>query len=77
MICKKNLRSHKDRVPAGFLPIARDPGGNLICLALEGENANKVFFWDHENEYEEGEEVGYKNTNLIASSFEEFLASLH
>lgn len=39
-------RSH--RVPKEMLPIAVDPGGNLVLLAIEGEDTGKVFFWNHE-----------------------------
>ena len=31
-----------------MLPIAVDPGGNLVLLAIEGEDTGKVFFWNHE-----------------------------
>jgi hypothetical protein len=35
-------------VPRNLLPIADDPGGNLICLVLTGANRGAVWFWDHE-----------------------------
>jgi hypothetical protein len=63
-------------VPAGFLPLAVDPGGNLICLVISGTNTGKVYFWDHEEEVEEGQQPGYSNVYLIANSFNEFLNSL-
>ncbi len=70
------VRRYRDRVPSGLLPIAVDPGGNLICLATSGVRAGKVYFWDHEEEANEGETPGYNNTYLIANSFDEFLNSL-
>ena len=70
------VTDYYDRIPSGFLPIAVDPGGNLICLAIAGDNAGKVYFWDHEEEVEEGQTPGYENVYLIANSFHEFLNCL-
>ena len=64
------------RLPQSYFPIAQDPGGNLICLSYGGENVGKVFFWDHEGEYEEGEQPGYRNMYLIADTLPQFLDSL-
>lgn len=38
------LRVYKGRVPSDYLPIARDPGGNLLLLGLKGGVRNCVFF---------------------------------
>ena len=65
-----------DRYPKNLLAIGTDPGGNEICLSVAGKDSGKVYFWDHENEVEEGEEPSYQNVYLIANSFEEFLESL-
>ncbi len=32
-----------------YIPIGRDPGGNLICLAIKGPSHGAVFFYDHKN----------------------------
>jgi hypothetical protein len=66
------------RMPRSFLPIATDPGGNMFCLSLFGEDEGKVYFWDHELEEmpEPGEEPGYSNVTLLANSFDEFIDSL-
>jgi hypothetical protein len=66
------------RIPAGLLPIASDPGGNLICLACKGERKGQVFFWDRafEANTDEGEKVGWDNVFFIAASLEEFFRSL-
>jgi hypothetical protein len=74
---KKYIKSYKDRIPVDFLPIARDPFGNLICLAVAGPDYGKVFFWDHELEADEGETPDYRNISFVANSFDEFLNSLH
>ena len=70
------LTRFRDRVPANLFPIARDPGGNLICIATEGADNGKVFFWDHEFEAEEGEPPTSRNVYLVADSFDEFLEGL-
>ncbi|MFO1079345.1 MAG: SMI1/KNR4 family protein [Reyranellaceae bacterium] len=64
----------KGRVPKGFFPIAGDEAGNLICLAYEGDRLGEVYFWDHD---EEGDPRTARNVYFVASSFEEFLESLH
>ena len=68
---------YRDRVPSNFLPIAKDPGGNLICLSISGEDLGKVYFWDHEEEAATGQIPGYDNVYPVANSFQEFLSSLH
>jgi cell wall assembly regulator SMI1 len=66
-------KGHLPRVPDELVPIAHDPGGNLICIAVKGENRGAIYFWDHERE----EELPtYRNVHLVADSFNEFLESL-
>jgi hypothetical protein len=36
-------------VPKNLLPIADDPGGNLICIVLDGADGGAICFWDHES----------------------------
>jgi len=70
------MQRYHSRVPANFLPIAYDPGGNLICLSVAGEDMGKVYFWDHEEEAEEGEPPSYDNVYFVADSFNDLLNSL-
>jgi hypothetical protein len=74
----RNLDTYEGRVPAECLPIANDPGGNLVLLAVRAKNKGRVYFWDHENELEPGPDgtIGYDNTCLIADSFDAFMNSL-
>lgn len=65
-----------DRMPSRIFPIARDPGGNFICISSEGADAGMVYFWDHERETDTGELPGDQNLYLIADSFDEFLNML-
>lgn len=44
-----SLHNVEDYVPSGFIPIAEDSGGNLLCLGTAGSQAGKVYFWDHED----------------------------
>jgi hypothetical protein len=71
-----HLDMFRDRVPAELLPIAYDPGGNLVCLGIRGEHRGTVFFWDHELEAEEDKEPDYRNLSFVAESFTAFLQSL-
>lgn len=73
-----NFRTYRGRIPYEFLPIASDPGGNLICISLQGEYVGSIYFWDHNHEENVvgNEEPSYSNIYLIASSFEEFVGSL-
>jgi hypothetical protein len=67
-------RLYDERVPAEFLPIADDLGGNLYCLGVRGEHRGSVFFWDHEMEAEEGEPPTMENMEQVAASFEELVS---
>jgi hypothetical protein len=64
------LQRYGERVPAGLLPIARDPFGNLILLDVED---GVVLFWDHELE-PTGEEP-QQNVRRIAPDFGSWLGS--
>ncbi len=63
--------SYSGRIPAGLLPIAGDPGGNLILIGLRGKSKGQIYFWDHE------EEGSPEAASFLAASLEDFLASLH
>lgn len=71
-----HLRMFVDRIPSHMAPIGVDPFGNLVLISLDGEDVGKIYFWDHENEVEEGEVPGYKNLHLVADDFDQFLAGL-
>ena len=67
---------YKGRVPANLLPIAHDSFGNFICLSVWGRDIGKVYYWDHEEEAEEGETPDYHNVYFVADDFQSFLNSL-
>ncbi len=69
---------YRERMPSNLIPIAYDPGGNLVCLSTKGKDEGSVYFWDHENEaaVAGAPQPYYDNLRLVASSFGAFLASL-
>lgn len=71
------LISYEDRIPRQTLPIARDPGGNPILLAVSGKNRGKVYFFMRENEPEDEEQrQEYEHLGFIANSLDAFLEAL-
>lgn len=72
----KNLRTLEGRIPPHFLPVACDPFGNQICIALNGENYGKIYFWNHEFEADDNDPPTMENVTLIAHNFKDFANSL-
>jgi len=62
------------QIPKALLPIAEDPGGNLICISVSEKDYGRVYFGNHELEVPE---TGYIVMSLIANSFSEFIAKLY
>ena len=71
---RDDIDTYSDRVPRGYIPIAYDSGGNLVVLSLRDDG---VYFWDHDEEVEEGEIAGMQNMYWIAGSFDRFLDAIH
>ncbi|MEG3895990.1 MULTISPECIES: SMI1/KNR4 family protein [unclassified Microcoleus] len=69
-------KEREKRIPSNLIPIANDPGGNLICLSIDGSDLGNVYFWDHDWESEDEAEVNYSNVYCIANSLEEFFQNL-
>ena len=61
---------YSGRISKVFLPIAAAAGGNVICIGIAGNNHGKIFFWDHEDEYD-GESL-----TCLADDLNSFLNSL-
>lgn len=70
------IKKYKDRIPENCIPIAGDPGGNLVLLSIKMADRGKIYFWDHHREAPDGETPDYSNLTLIADSFQEFLDGL-
>ena len=67
------IRIYKGRMPEEFFPIADDSNGNSICLGLEGQYQENIFFWDHE---QENEDADMSNMYFLAKDIYEFVESL-
>ncbi|OJD64479.1 SMI1/KNR4 family protein [Bacillus sp. NH11B] len=59
------INSYKNILPDGSFPIADLPGGDLICMGMEGDKYNKIYIWFHEMEGE--------NIFLVSNSFGNFI----
>ena len=81
------IDGYQGRMPGRVIPIGDDGLGNKITLSLADADYGKVYWWDHENEWDEEdyledvgkpmpEEAKYQNMYLIADSFTEFLEKL-
>lgn len=68
------LKRYAGRTPSDMMPIAHDPGGNLVLIGLSDSNRGQVFFWDHE--YED-EDPGLSNVSLVSVDLKSFLDSLY
>ncbi len=67
-----SLHNVEDYVPNGFMPIAEDSGGNLLCLGTTGSQEGKIYFWDHE----EADGDDPHNLRELAESIDELLDKL-
>ncbi|WP_311520249.1 SMI1/KNR4 family protein [Paenibacillus albidus] len=54
--------------------IGNDPGGNVICLGINKEYYETIYFWDHE---EELNDLDMSNMYFLANSIYEFLDQLY
>lgn len=64
-----------ERLPVGFIPIGDDPSGNVICLGTKEPYYDKIYFWDHEQEPEDPNDMS--NMYVLANSIDEFLDKLY
>lgn len=69
------LDMYEGRMPEEFIPIADDPGGNLICLGIKGTYYENIYFWDHEQESGDGE-PNMSNMYYLAPDIFTFIDSL-
>jgi hypothetical protein len=78
---KKEIEFYKiedKHLPTHIVPIAYDPGGNLVCISCGVADMGYIYFWDHEREvnYLISDDNDYSNIYLIAKNFDEFLNGL-
>ena len=68
------FNTFKGRIPPSLLPCARDEGGSLICISLEGPDQGTIYYWYLKEEYGR---PGYDNAYFVARNFSEFIESIH
>lgn len=72
----RKLDTFQERVPGWLLPVAQDEYGNLFAISLRSEDLGSLWFWDHEEETDEGESPTEENIELRAADWPTFLDSL-
>jgi cell wall assembly regulator SMI1 len=70
------LDTFHGRVPAWLLPVAQDEYGNLFAISLRDGDFGSVWFWDHEEEADEGEPPSLENIEPKAPDWNTFLRDL-
>jgi cell wall assembly regulator SMI1 len=70
------LDTYRGRVPAWLLPVADDEYGNLYAISLRPGDFGSVWFWDHEEEADEGEPPSEENLTWKSGSWVGFLQGL-
>jgi hypothetical protein len=73
---ERYFEQYRSRIPEGLLPIARDPGGNLILIGLIAEAEGGIYFWDHETEADETK-PDMSNVFFIAKDLNQFFSKLY
>nr|WP_269412604.1 SMI1/KNR4 family protein [Lentibacillus daqui] len=83
----QQIDDYKNRIPGNLIPVGECPGGNLICIGVNGTSYGKIYFWNHENELEArlmiGDVAGVENIDLywdniylVSETFVDFLNTL-
>jgi hypothetical protein len=80
------IENYAARMPPTVVPIASDGGGNQICLGVEHDERGRIFYWDHDNEWDEEDyvdeglvvpdDLAFQNLHVIADSFVDFVEQL-
>lgn len=66
------LDTYEGRIPAWYMPIGTDSGGNLFIMSLYEENKGVIALWWHEDEVEQNGSEYFENLTHVADSFGEF-----
>ncbi len=70
------LDVYEGRIPAWYMPIGIDSGGNLFIMSLFEENKGIIALWWHEDEAEQNGADYFDNLTPVADSFTEFVSLL-
>jgi hypothetical protein len=85
---ESKIKVYKERMPNKVFPIGDDGLGNKLCIDLRKDYSGRIYWWDHENEWDEEdyedetgvkmpEKAKYQNLYLIAKNFSEFIEKLY
>lgn len=66
---------YDERLPDGFIPIGSDPNGNAICVSINEDSSDNIYFWDHEEEIENPNEMS--NVFFLANDIEKFINNFY
>lgn len=69
-----NTMKNEGTIPADMIPIADDPGGNIISISLNKDDYGFIYYLNHEFE---DVETGYLMKSKIADSFNSFIDCLY
>jgi len=72
-----NTYVKRHRFPDTYFAIGSDVSGNLVLIGTSPENLEKIFFWYHENESDEGKKATQKNIFKLADSLQDFIDNLY
>ncbi|MBC6992627.1 SMI1/KNR4 family protein [Neolewinella lacunae] len=69
--CIQDLNG-EGRLNKYLIPIATDPLGNFVLISCRESDFGKIYFWDHENEFDNSYQPAY-----LSDTLNEFLNSLY
>lgn len=64
----KKIDIFDDILNAGFLPIADDSGGNQICIGLTEKCFGNIYFWIHDEDTEDTDNMYFISENFTVFS---------
>lgn len=70
---EKKIEIFDELLEIGFIPIARDSGGNQICLGVREDYYDQIFFWTHDEEYNDAMD----NMHYLADNIQAFINNLY
>lgn len=73
---ENHTKIYGNRIPSKTIPIASAGGGDLILLNIDASKFGEILYWDHNFESDDDASNYFENTEVVASSFSEFLSKL-
>jgi len=64
------------RLRPEYVPVAEDPGGNILVLQVRGPQTGRVGVYLHDRQGDDLAEIGTENLALVADSFDLFMRGL-